>query len=161
MEYTTGKELIKRHKEHEMIDMMRKNKLTPYSPATLKPYKIVILLGGSKYPSNPLSDNILPAVVDPYSTLYPYLDKVLFDAKEVEALLQESKPKILVRREVAYATAKLLKQRYKKMTFPDVAERINSYLSENELKPYSNNQLRKIINDLGFPLGKNGPKTKK
>jgi hypothetical protein len=162
MEYVTGKELLKRHQKHEIIDMMRKKQLTPYSPATLKPYRQVILspTGGSKYPSNPLSDNILPYAVDPYSKLYLYLEEVLFDVKEVD-LLHVSEPKILIRSQVVMAMAKLLKKSNEKMRFPEVAEEINSYLKDNKLKPYSNNQLRRIISDSGFLPGKSGPKSKK
>lgn len=163
MEYIIGKELLKRYRKHEIIDMMRKKQLTPYSPAQLKPYEIVHESWNSIWPENPLTDNFLPSnrhIENPYSKLYLYLDEVLFDAKEVN-LQQSSEPKFLERREVAMLAAKRLKQKNKNMTLPEAIREINSDLLAVEHKPYNKKRLSMIIKPVGFLPGKRGPKVKK
>jgi hypothetical protein len=154
MEYKTGKELLKRHQKHEIIEMMRKNQLTPYSPATLKPYKSVILssFAGRKYPSNPLSDNILPHVVDPYSTLYLYLDEVLFDADDVEAFEKANPARTSKRlssqhRESARTIAANLWSKDCKLTIEDVISG-NAVNSAFQGHVYGERTLRNWVKDL-------------
>jgi len=71
------------------------------------------------------------------------------------------KGKVLVRREVALAIAKRIKQADQNCKISSAVKEINRCLHENGLSGYSDKHLRRMIGSLGFTLGKPGRKPTK